>query len=126
MSASQLPPALHRPPQAIGVITLALGVALLAAPSRLGRAAHLGDRPALARTIGVMDLVLVPGLLRGRPRWPWMVARAAFNVPVAAAFRTEARRTGHPAARAGFVTMLGLSTMDLLTALRLHRAERSN
>ena len=27
---------------------------------------------------------LVPGLLLGRPRWPWLAARAALNVPMAA------------------------------------------
>lgn len=114
---------LSRVPQFVGVVTLGAGVALLAAPRPVARAAHLGDRPTLARVIGVMDLVLVPGLLRGRPRWPWMLARAAFNVPVAAAYWAQADRAGDTFARAGTIAMLGLSAMDTVTAISLHRSE---
>jgi hypothetical protein len=32
----------------------------------------------------VLDLALVPGLLAGRPRWPWLTARAAANLATAA------------------------------------------
>ena len=49
------------------------------------------------RLIGASDLVLVPGLLAGEPRWPFMVGRAALNLGVAAYFRTAsptARRLG--------------------------------
>ena len=38
------------------------------------------------RLIGAADLVLVPGLLRGEPRWPWMIGRAALNLAMAAYF----------------------------------------
>jgi hypothetical protein len=36
--------------------------------------------PRGARIVGLADLALVPGLLRGRPRWPWMAARVALNL----------------------------------------------
>jgi hypothetical protein len=115
---------LHRVPQFVGMVTLGAGAALLVAPGPVARAAHLGDRPGLARVIGVMDLVLVPGLLRARSRWPWMLARAAFNLPVIAGFRAQAAQPdGDVVARAAMVTMVGLSAMDLVTAVQLHRAE---
>jgi len=39
--------------------------------------------PRSASVIGVLDLVLAPGLLAGRPRWPWLSARAVMNVAMA-------------------------------------------
>jgi hypothetical protein len=116
----------YRVPTFVGLVTLGLGAALTVAPRAVGTAGGLGDRPGVARAIGLMDLALVPGLLRGRPRWPWMVARALFNLPVAGAFRTEARRPeGNPIARGGVYAMLGLSTMDTAVALKLRKAERA-
>ncbi len=107
------------------MVTAGAGAALLVAPCPVAAAMRLGDRPALARTIGIMDLALVPGLLRGRPRWPWMLARAAFNLPVAAAYRTQARRPGgQPVAIAGMAAMLGLTAMDTATAIALRNADR--
>jgi hypothetical protein len=53
-----------------------------------------------------------------------MLARAVFNLPIAAAYRAEARTGERPAvARAGMVAMLGLSAMDTATAVGLHSAE---
>ena len=45
------------------------------------------------RLVGLADLALVPGLLRGEPRWPWMFGRAALNLGQAAYFH------GSPTAR---------------------------
>ena len=118
---------LSRVPECIAVVTLGVGAALVIAPRAVGTAGGLGDRPTAARVIGLMDLALVPGLLRGRPRWPWMVARALFNLPVAAVFNAEASRAeGHPVARPGRYVMLGLTVMDSVVAGALRGAERSS
>jgi hypothetical protein len=115
-----------RAPEFVAVLTLGAGVALLVAPRPVATAMRLGDRPGAARLVGIMDLALVPGLLMGRPRWPWMVARAAFNLPRAAMFRAEACRPGdQPAARVGMFAMLGISAVDFTTALALRAAERT-
>jgi hypothetical protein len=66
--------AIERAPVFVGSVTLATGVALAAAPGLLTRRLGLEGHDAAVRAIGVADLVLVPGLLRGEPRWPWMVA----------------------------------------------------
>lgn len=39
--------------------------------------------PRSAQVIGLLDLLLVPGLLTGRPRWPWLGARAVMNLGMA-------------------------------------------
>ena len=115
---------LFRVPEFVAVVTTGVGIALLVAPRPLAVAAGVGDRPTFARAVGAMDLALVPGLLRGRPRWPWMLARAAANLPIAAAYRGEiARNGGTPLARTGMFAMLGLSVIDTVTAIGLRQAE---
>ena len=67
--------------------------------------------------------MLVPGLLAGRPRWPWMVARAAFDVPVAAWLHAVAGRSSSPKAlEVAAGVLAGLVVVDGATALALHRA----
>ncbi len=62
-----------------GLFTAVAGTALLGTPERLGPLIGLtGKRDA--QLVGALDLALVPGLLFGRPRWPWLAARAASNL----------------------------------------------
>jgi hypothetical protein len=115
--------ALERLPLVTGCVTLATGVALAAAPRLLTGPFGLDGQEAAVRAIGVSDLVLVPGLLAGRPRWPWMVARAAFDVPVAAWLHAVAGRSSSPKALEVAAGLLaGLVVVDGATALALHRA----
>jgi hypothetical protein len=75
------PAGAERAASRVGLITLVLGGVLTAAPSRAGRALGFSD-PRGARIVGLADLALVPGLLRGHPRWPWMVGRVALNLAI--------------------------------------------
>ncbi len=50
-------------------------MALVAAPGPLMKAIGLGDRPGLGRFLGVRDLVLGTGLLRGQNTAGWCRAR---------------------------------------------------
>ena len=73
------------PPEFVGWATLAAGAALVAAPGLTARPLGLDESShAALRAIGAADLALVPGLLRGNPKWPWMTARAALNLAQAA------------------------------------------
>jgi hypothetical protein len=65
----------------VGVITTVIGGALTAAPARVGPVVGLTSPPA-ALVVGLADLALVPGLLRGQPRWPWLAVRAGLNVAI--------------------------------------------
>jgi hypothetical protein len=105
-----------------GWATLVAGAALLVAPRRTTGPLGLDGQEAAIRAIGVSDLVLVPGLLRGEPRWPWMTARAAFNVGDAAYLAWAARRSSSPArVWAGAAVMAALVVIDGATALQLKR-----
>ena len=96
-----------------GLVTAPTGVTLLAAPQVGGVAGLTGG---LSRAIGAADVLLAIGLLAGRPRWPWATARAAANLPTAAAFA----RTGTPLGRVIAVGLLLVTSLDLSAARTLH------
>jgi hypothetical protein len=109
-----------------GWATLVIGTAFVVAPRRASPLLGLEGNEAAVRVIGVSDLVLVPGLLRGAPRWPWMAARAAFNLADAVYLQRVASRASSPAkARAGAAVMAALTAIDGATAYQLRRGELS-
>jgi F420H(2)-dependent quinone reductase len=65
----------------VGIGSIAIGVTLLARPG-VGRVAGLDEREA--RLIALADLAVGPGLVWGRSRRPWLFARGAANVGIAA------------------------------------------
>jgi hypothetical protein len=114
---------LERMPQAVGVVTLAAGVALVAAPGVTTRALGLEGEETAVRLVGAADLALVPGLLLGRPRWPWMAARAGLNLAQAGWFAGAAGRAKAPAlARGSAAALAALTAVDAPTAVALRRA----
>jgi hypothetical protein len=104
----------------VGLITLGFGVVLTVAPRRSAAVLGLGNRPVLATVVGMTDLVVGSGVLWGRRRWPWMTARAALNLALAACYGAEANRTGGGRrARAGIIAMGSLTVVDAVLALAL-------
>ena len=103
----------ERMPTFAGLTTLVIGAWLVADPGPGAR--HLGLDETTVRLLGLADLALVPGLLRGEPRWPWMVARAATNLAQAAAVHP------HPLSK----VLIGLTAADGGTALALRQAARA-
>lgn len=121
VGASLLAP--ERMPAFVGCATLAIGGALVVAPRLATGPLGLDGQNAALRLIGAADLVLVPGLLTGRPRWPWMVGRAALNLAMAAYLRGVAPQSPAPVrARAGAAALLGLTVVDGATGMVLRRA----
>ncbi len=113
----------ERMPQLVGIATLAAGAALVAAPQLTTRALGLEGEETAVRVLGAADLVLVPGLLAGRPRWPWMAARAALNLAQAGWLAAAAGRAGSPGlARGGAAALAALTAVDGPTAVALRRA----
>jgi hypothetical protein len=109
--------AIQRMPVFVGAVTLATGAALVAAPRVLTGPLGLDGQDAAVRAIGAADLVLVPGLLRGRPRWPWMVSRAALNLAMAAYLLGAAPQS--EIAKRGAATLCALTAIDGATGLKL-------
>lgn len=65
----------------MGIGSLAIGATLLLRP-QIGRIAGLDAREA--RLVALGDLAVGPGLIWGRPRRPWLLARGGVNVGIAA------------------------------------------
>ncbi|AOS62105.1 hypothetical protein [Actinoalloteichus hymeniacidonis] len=107
----------------VGIVTLTLGTALTLAPSRVSAALRMGGSSRVARTIGLADLAIGTGLLRGRNRACWMTARAALNLVIATRYRAAAAE-GMPGARAGAALMAALTVVDGTLALGLATACR--
>jgi hypothetical protein len=106
----------------VGAATTVIGGALAVAPQQIARRARLQD-PTGLRTIGVADLALVPGLVAGRPRWPWMVARGALNIAIAAFLLRRPAGPDRLKQRIVSAALLGVTAQDLRVAAVLRRAE---
>jgi hypothetical protein len=106
-----------------GVVTAIAGSALLCAPDRLGPVIGLTSRRD-AQLVGVLDLALSPGLMFGRPQWPWLAARAASNVATGV---FALRRAEDGASRRNariFSALLAVATVTDVRALRALRRAR--
>jgi hypothetical protein len=111
---------LDRMPTIIGAITLGAGAMLAAAPHLMTKELGLEGQETAMRLVGLADLVLVPGLLRGEPRWPWMFGRAALNLGQAAYFHGVADRSSSPAVtKALGSTLAAFTLVDGATGLVL-------
>lgn len=95
----------------VGVVTAAIGGALVAAPGPVGSLISLTD-PRHARVLGALDLALVPGLLVGRPQWPWLSARAIYNLLIAVYCLRLAARTGRTGRARAFAAFLAYATIS--------------
>jgi hypothetical protein len=109
-------------PVFVGCVTLAAGAALVASPRLLTDRLGLEGQDAAVRAVGAADLVLVPGLLFGRPRWPWMFGRAALNLAQAAYLHGVASQSTSPElANGGAAVLVSLTAADCATGLALRR-----
>ena len=76
------------------------------------------------RAIGIADLALVPGLLIGRPRWPWVAARAGLNLMIAAYLIGSRPHGGTPRPLAASAALIAVTIRDVRITATL-RAEES-
>ncbi len=58
----------------VGLVSLGVGLALLAAPARTTESFGIGERKELGRFLGVRDLILAAGLLSSGSPAPWLRA----------------------------------------------------
>ena len=114
--------AAQRSTKRVGIITLAIGIALMVAPSWAGQVLRTGDHPLALRVMGASDLVLVPGLLRGRCPLRWMAARVGLNTVIAAYWLSLAGREGTVGAKIAAAGMVAATVADGRTIATLRPA----
>ncbi len=118
-------------PRALGLLSLALGIAALAAPERLARLAGVDDSPAarlVIPAVGARELVHAAGLIGGGAPGGWAWTRVAGDaLDLALLARAHADRCGDRRRRLARTAAVvgGITAVDLLAALRARRGRRA-
>jgi hypothetical protein len=105
----------------VGLVSLGVGLALLAAPARTTKSFGMGERPNLGRFLGVRDLILATGLLRSDNPAPWLRARAISDAADGACLAGGAAFGVFPRGRSifGFAVAASFSAFGFILAQRL-------
>lgn len=106
-------------------MSLGLGVAMTLDPRRSAALLGWSDHEGLARLVGGVDLILGAGLLRGRRRARWMLARALLTAVIGLIY-ARVLAEGHPRRRrpaAGAGLLAALTAFDYSLSRRLREAE---
>ena len=113
----------HRLARMVGWVSLGLGLALVASPARTVKQLGMGESPTLGRLLGVRDLVLGAGLLRGESGAAWLRARGIADALDAALILVGASLGAFPRNRAplGVATATGFAVLSFVLARRLER-----
>ncbi len=106
----------------VGVVSGLAGGGLATFPQLVGPLIGLCNARH-SRAVGLLDLALVPGLLWGRPRWPWLAARASVNLPLAVFALRQARGTNRVNNACVFAVAMTLATFDDVRSLRIMRRD---
>ncbi len=111
----------HKLARGIGWFSLAIGLRLVVAPMPGTRAFGMGERPALGCVMGVRDLVVGAGLLRGENTRTWLMARGINDALDAALILVGMASGAFPRDRApvGLAVVTSFSVASLLLAKRL-------
>lgn len=124
MAALPAPAKARRAAATVGASTAVIGTALIGAPTSVGARVWIAA-PSSARVLGAVDLALVPGLVAGRPRWPWMAARVVANLATAGWYQRIGRGTpGQRGPRVVAAALVAVSITDLAVVAALWRDER--
>ena len=111
---------------ALGWLSVGLGLMALLAPRMTGRATGLGEHTALLRGVGARELMSGAGLLTQRNRTPWLWSRVAGDA-MDLALIGPALRKDNPGRGRAFGTLIvvgAIAAMDFSVSLRQTRKER--
>lgn len=114
--------------QALGWLSIGLGLAQLVAPRALGRAIGVGEHPGIMRALGMRELANGLGLLSERAPGVWAWSRAAGDAMdlalLGAASRAPQADPRRIAAAATFV--LGATALDVHAGRRLTQSQSAD
>jgi hypothetical protein len=105
----------------VGLVSLGVGLALLAAPARTTESFGMGEHNELGRFLGVRDLILAAGLLYSENPASWLRARAVSDATDAALLAGGAAFGVFPRGRSmfGVAVAAGFSALGFILARRL-------
>lgn len=124
MATLPAPAKARRAAATVGASTAVVGAALFGAPASVGARVWIA-KPSSARVLGAVDLAMVPGLVAGRPRWPWMAARVIANLGTAGWYQRIGNDTpGQRGPKVVAAALVAVSIPDLAVVAALWRDER--
>jgi uncharacterized membrane protein len=108
------------PPQALGLLSVGLGLAALLAPGPLGRLVGLSGHTSLLRFVGARELASAAGLLTQKDRTPWLWSRVIGDAMDLALLGTALRPSNPGRGRAlGAIGVVGaIAAIDVAASLR--------
>lgn len=107
----------------VGWVSLGMGVAMTLAPRRSAALLGWAERERLARLVGGVDLILGAGLLRGRGRARWMLARALPNAILFLIYTRVLAEGRHDRVRPAAGMMATLTLFDYSLSRQLREAK---
>ena len=109
----------------VGWVSLVLGVAMTLDPRGSANLLGWADRGAISRLVGAADLVLAAGLLMGRRRAVWLLARALLNAAICLVYLRVLTEGRARAGGAGAGLMAALTVFDYSLSRRLRGVEKA-
>jgi hypothetical protein len=106
-------------------VSLVLGSAMTLDPRGSANLLGWADREGLSRLVGAADLVLGAGLLLGRRRAGWLLARALLNAAICLVYLRVLTEGRARAGGAGAGLMSALTVFDYSLSRRLRGAEKA-
>ena len=108
---------MRSPARALGWFSIGLGLAELAMPRTLARAAGMPNLPTLTRTYGLREIGTGIGILTSKDPSPWLWGRVAGDALDIATVGTGLVTAGRPLRTLGSVAMLlGIACIDMKVA----------
>jgi uncharacterized membrane protein len=108
------------PAQALGLLSVGLGLAALLAPGPLGRLVGLSGHTSLLRLVGARELASAAGLLTQRDPTPWLWSRVAGDAMDLALLGTGLRPSNPDRGRAmgAIGAVAAIAAIDVAASLR--------
>jgi uncharacterized membrane protein len=118
----------HQLTQALGWLSIGLGLTELIAPRALGRAIGVGEQPALIRLCGVREILSGIGMLSERYPSKWAVTRVAGDAIDLALLGAAMRRPHADRARIALTAsaVAGVAALDLVASRQLASVESTH
>ena len=104
-----------RAAQVIGWGSAAIGATLLVAPEAANRLLQIEGKRTM-QLIALADLALAPGLIAGRSRRRWVIARGALNLAIAALLVQRGHAAGTRRPFTAAVVLGAVTVGDMHTA----------
>lgn len=113
----------HKAALGLGLFSIGLGLAEVAATRSVSKAIHMEKRPGLLRLFGLREMATGFGILSRKRTTPWLWARVAGDVmdmaALGSAFAGTRRKKARSRIAAAFAAVAGVTALDFMVGRRM-------